>query len=335
MAESCYGCIVQIFESLKKSQREDMSAIQTELCKMSTELYRVRECQSIILQMFSSERLDISTMNLYKANTAEPQNKMEVSNDTFMEQTPKRKLKQSRVLSLDRRHMPEFQILHQHVLEDGSYSVTDVSRRSQPDLETPSITCNVTGDEYDLLPDIDSLRQHASTKIGDETSITHTHLGTDMSFIEPQTHSREDGTVVQSNPSLSACPERNESSVIRSIFSKSSRLLFPQPHAVAMGSLAQIFFDDRLPKNRTARKRILSCYGTCGEGSAVNALWRKFLLAMFGIQDDEAWTGKIGSAVIHPDSSFHRGEKRDGRKEGGECLEVEGAGRALCFCARV
>ncbi len=75
MAESCYGCIVQIFESLKKSQREDMSAIQTELCKMSIELYRVREFQSIILQMFSSERLDTSTMNLYKANTAEPQKK--------------------------------------------------------------------------------------------------------------------------------------------------------------------------------------------------------------------------------------------------------------------
>ena len=331
MAESCCR-IIQIFESLKISQREDMSAIQTELCKMSLELCRVRECQNIILQMFSSGRQDLSTKNMHKTNMAEPPNKLEVSNDTFMKQTPKRKFKQSRVLSSDSRQMSEFQVLHQSVREDGSYSITDVGCRSRNDLCIPSITCNVTGDEYDLLPDIDSLRPQASTKVGDEISVTLTHLSTDMSFIESKPFSCENGTLVQPNPGLSASPERKDDTLLRSLVSKSSRLLFPQPHAVAMGSLVQIFFDDRLPKNRTARKRILSCCGTCGEGSAINALWRKFLLAIFGIQDDEAWTGKIGSAVIHPDSRFHRGEmKRDGRKQGGAC--VSGARRR--FRARV
>ncbi len=84
-----------------------MSAIQTELCRMSLELCRVRECQNIILQMFSSGRQDFATKNIHKTNMAEPPSKLEVSNDTFMKQTPKRKFKQSRVLSSDSRQMSE------------------------------------------------------------------------------------------------------------------------------------------------------------------------------------------------------------------------------------
>ena len=59
----------------------------------------------------------------------------------------------------------EFQVLHQSVREDGSYSITDLGCRSRNDLCIPSITCNVTGDEYDLLPDIDSLRPARSKKL--------------------------------------------------------------------------------------------------------------------------------------------------------------------------
>jgi hypothetical protein len=92
-----------------------------------------------------------------------------------------------------------------------------------------------------------------------------------------------------------------------------------------MESSVETIFDGQLPRQRNIRKRILSCYGACSEGSSINGLWRRFLLAVFGIQDDVVWARRVGSAVIHPDSHFARG-KRSGMESETEFVVLKYAG---------
>jgi hypothetical protein len=309
-AESCYGCIIQIFESLKKSQTQDMSAIQTELYKLSSELCHIRDCQGRILQMLTSDRLDNSTKYQDKIR-AEPQSlsELHISDNSCLNLTPKLKFELSKVMSSDSREISENQDSNKDMLEGGGILPNKGS-------EINSFgECQSTSFLITHLPPI-----ARATKVDYETLVHSPALSADVSFVESDFNRCETGKdahfeqsrEIQPIKSAPASPERKTSSRIRSLVERSYRRFRPQPHAAAVGSSVQSLFDDRLPHHRTVRKRILSCYGACGENSTINALWRKFLLATFEIQDDEVWTGKVGSAVIHPDSRFSRGEKRDG-----------------------
>ncbi len=123
----------------------------------------------------------------------------------------------------------------------------------------------------------------------------------------------------------SAPYNKKKKSLLQSLTKRGQSLLFTKSPTPAMESSVETFFDGQLPRQRTVRKRILSCYGACSEGTSINGLWRKFLLAVFGIQDDEVWTRRVGSAVIHPDSKFARGKQRRKREKKGLMRRV-GAG---------
>ena len=300
-AESGFGSIFQIFESLQKSQINDMSDIRTELCKLSLELCQVRECQGKILHILSSDTCDRPKHRRDKKRSAEPErsSEIETADNDLLKPTPEQKLKQLRVPSSESSKPCEAQDppKNVNVLEDCSMT---------PSGETKM---NVFGERTEASIPIPQVLPLAEAAAGNEQAPFT--LRSDVCFVEYEPNSREQSKNKQPNTSSPAAPEKKSSSRIRLLGSKSTRLFFPQPHAAAVKFSAQTLFDDRMPHHRTVRKRILSCYGACGESSTTNALWRKFLLAVFGIQDDEVWTGKVGSAVIHPDSRFSRGEERE------------------------
>ena len=284
-AENCYGRILEIFEAQKRHQTDDMSVIKAELCKLSLELCRIHACQGVILQMLTSDSAK------YKASTAEAQGLSELdtsSADLHIKQSPERAFEQSRVLQSD---TSEIQI-----------SQIDVLGEKQPNPVAESISFGENNDDSPLTQNL--LPLDLDTDMADGLT---TPVCADLCFAESEHNCHKDSTKVESDSRLPPPFKRKVSTTIQSLVAKSSRLLFPHPTS-AVKSSAQTLFDDHLPHNAIVHKRILTCFGACVEGSAVNRLWRKFLLAIFGIEDDELCARKVGSAVIHPDSRFSRGK---------------------------
>ena len=306
-AGSGFGNILQILESLKKAQTQDMSAIQSELCKLSSELCGIRECQGLILQMLKSNELDFSAKNRNKKGKAEPQSlsEPEISSNSRRRPVPEKIFNKSSFT--DCSEISESQVLFRSVLDDGCIMPTCSTKEGSSGEKNKVF---IGESKAARPPSPQPLLGAAAIKV-DEAVIPSTKVQADMCFVESDPNCCEQNTKIQPGPSFPSSPERSNSSLLHSLVAKGSRLLSPRPHHVAVESSVQTLFDDRLPQHRIVRKRILTCCGACSDGSTINALWRKFLLAIFGIQDDEVWTGKVGSAVIHPDSRFSRGEHRD------------------------
>ena len=286
-AENCYGRILEIFEAQKRHQTDDMSVIKAELCKLSLELCRIHACQGVILQMLTSDSAK------YKTSTAEAQSLSELdtsSADLHLKLSPERAIEPPRVL-YDRRDTCEIQI-----------SQIDVLGESLPNPGAESISFEKNND--DQPPSQNLLPLASATDV--EVDLT-APVRANLCFVESEHNCHEHSAKFESDPRLSATLPPQKSSGIQSFVAKSIRLLSPKPTS-ALESSAQTLFDYHLPHNAIVHKRILTCFGVCVEGSAVNKLWRKFLLAIFGIQDDELWARKVGSAVIHPDSRFSRGK---------------------------
>jgi hypothetical protein len=255
--------------------------------------------------MLTSNKVDLSTKNQSKSRAAEPQSvsELEIANQKIQKIILADKCNQS-VVTSSCREISEFHDSHQLLLDDVS---------TQPNCGSEVISSVENKGVPPTIPQ--PLQLEVASKVDDAILLSTAHLRADVCFVEPDRHCCEQSTKIHPNPSPSTCPERNKSSRLYSLVAKSSRIFAPKPHTAAVESSVETLFDYRLPHHRIVRKRILSCYGTCGEGSTINALWRRFLLAIFGIQDDEVWTGKVGSAVIHPDSRFSRGEKRERHRD--------------------
>ena len=290
--ETCYGRILQNLESQRISQTEDMSAIQSELRKLSLEMCRICESQGVILNLLTKNRLDLSMMDKVKPTELQGFTDQVVSsNNVLVKQVTENKKEQSRSESLDGRDISEFNDLNKRALEDSS----TLPSSGAEVISLEHSTAALIQDQTPQLPLAPATASMATASI---------------CFVQPYPTSGEQNTMLQSYQSVPTLTGRTKSSRLHSLVAKSNRLLFRQPQANVESSVRTLF-DDELPHQGTVHKRILTCFGACVEGSSINMLWRRFLLEIFGIQDDELWSRKVGSGVIHPDSRFSRGKMKD------------------------
>jgi hypothetical protein len=288
--ETGYGRILQILESQKLSQSEDMSAIQSELRKLSLEMCRICESQGVILNLLTKNRLDLSMMD--KAKPTELQGFTDpVVSSTNAKQVTENNKEQSRSESLDGRDIFEFKDLNKRALEDSTLASSGAEV-----ISLEHSTAALLQDQTPQLPPLEPATESIATA--------------SICFVQPYPTSGEQNTMLQPYQSVPALTERTKSSRLHSLVAKSNRLLFRQPQANVESSVRTLF-DDELPHQGTVHKRILNCFGACVEGSTINMLWRRFLFEIFGIHDDELWSRQVGSGVIHPDSRFSRGKMKD------------------------
>jgi hypothetical protein len=338
--QNAEGSILQIFETLRKCQTEDMSLIQVELRQLSFELSRIRECQDKLLQIWDNSKLESSRSRRGKHSLINSQmhqsssgpkysnDKTVKSAESILDSSIRANSDKSGTVEHSITRQPRPENIFPHVETPGEHPFPQSlgMEHSVPPQPSPVIIYSPaeTPGPHPQLP------THEPAA-GEGLVVTATLEQTDSIRFSSTGCTRTEAIQTHRVP---VPHSKKKQSRLQYFATRGHRLLFTAGPAPAMESSVETIFDGQLPRQRTVRKRILTCFGACSEGSSINGLWRRFLLAVFGIQDDEVWTRRVGSAVIHPESHFARGKRSGMESEKEVVVDPPLPGQCLAACLR-